>query len=126
MIPIKIHVSGPVVADAQRLWTTKKEAAAALAALRARGLNLDANVEIGRARTVFVGPARDGFRHGWVISWPDHHNGVMYLMTETGAWLPGRLTDASPCWCATPCPGGHFAPWRRTDLERRPAVTPPC
>jgi hypothetical protein len=96
------------------LWFSKKDAAAALRALQARGLNVDPSIELH--------PTRGRFGRGWVIGRPDHFNGVTYLMTDAGAWVMGRLTDATPCYCATPCRGGHAAPWAdlRSELEPAP------
>ncbi len=95
-------------------WGTKQAALAALAALRDAGWNLDPGIEVHRAETHLW--------RFWVVGRPDHFNGVTYLMTDAGAWVAGRLTDASPCWHATPCRGGHLAPWKRLDRPIEPAT----
>ncbi len=91
-----------------RLWAGKRDAVAALRAMNVHGLNVDGSIQ--------PNPARTRFGRGWVISRPDHFNGVTFLLTGTGAWVPGRLFDASPCWCASPCRNGHAALW--VDLRR--------
>jgi hypothetical protein len=81
-------------------WGTKT---AALAALRGRGLNCEPDIEVHQAET--------NLWRFWVIGRPDHFNGVTYLMADGGQWVRGRLFDAAPCWCPSPCRGGHAAPW---------------
>lgn len=78
-------------------WATKADTVAALNALRAAGLNTDRDIELHRAETHL-------FRF-WVIGRPDHYNGITYLMTADGRWVPGRLTDvySGPVpWMALP------------------------
>jgi hypothetical protein len=95
-------------------WATKKDAVAALAALRVCGLNLDSDIAAHRARAHLAA--------FWVIGRPDHFNGITYLMTRAGAWVAGRLFDASPCWCETPCRDGHAAPWSSYGRDLAPAT----
>lgn len=73
-------------ANGVETWATKAEAMAALATLRAKGVNVARDVEAHSARTFLA--------RFWVIGRPDHHEGVTYLMTEFGDWIAGRLTDS--------------------------------
>jgi hypothetical protein len=82
-------------------WGTKTDAVAALADLRARGINTDRDIEIHRAETHLT--------RCWVIGRPDHYNGITYLMTSAGSWVAGRLTDVY----------SGAVPW--TSLHREPA-----
>jgi hypothetical protein len=93
-------------------WGTKAAALAALAALRECGRNLDRDIEVHRAETFLW--------RFWVIGRPDHFNGVTYLMTADGRWVPGRLTDA-PCFCSEPCKG-HQTPWTQLPGDPQPAT----
>lgn len=97
-----------------RLWSAKRGAAAALTALHERGLNVADSIEIH--------PTRTRFARGWTIGRPDHFWGILRLMTDAGAWVPGRLTDPSPCWCSTPCRNGHAAAWSDLGRELEPAT----
>lgn len=96
------------------VWGSKRDAAAALAALRVCGLNVADDIEIHPTRTRSV--------RGWTIGRPDHFHGITSLMTDAGTWVPGRLTDPSPCWCSTPCRGGHAAPWADLGRDLEPAT----
>ncbi len=98
-------------------WDTKAAALAALAALRDRGLNLDPDIE--------AHPMVSTWSRMWVLGRPDHHNGVTYLMTGVGAWLPGRLSDATPCFhepACRPTDPDHAAPWWPLDRAPEPAT----
>lgn len=70
-------------------WATKSDALRDLAALRACGLNIGADIE--------AHPALTHLDRVWVLSRPDHHAGITYLMTSNGTWIPGRL-DGRPCF----------------------------
>lgn len=86
-------------------WLGKAEAMKELRTLRERGLNVDPTIEAHHADDYLWRP--------WVLGRPDHYNGITYLMTTSGAWVPGRLFDASPCCCTGRCHERHGAPWRR-------------
>lgn len=98
-------------------WATKTAALASLAALRECGLNRGRDIEAHQARTHLFWV--------WVISRPDHYNGITYLMTGDGLWVPGRLYDAAPCWCEPTCRSTsvrHTAPWTPLSGEPEPAT----
>jgi hypothetical protein len=86
-------------------WATKKSALAALATLRASGLNTDRDIEVHRAETHLF--------HFWIIGRPDHYNGVTYLMTRDGGWVAGRLTDVY----------SGATPWSNLGRPIEPAAT---
>lgn len=85
-------------------WGTKTAAIAALAALRAAGLNVDRDIEIHRVET--------HLRRFWVIGRPDHYNGITYLMASNGRWVAGRLTDVY----------SGAVPWASLHREPEPAT----
>lgn len=114
MYVLPLDVTAAAAGARFRLWWSKKDAQDALRALQVRGLNVDPTIELQ--------PGRGRFGSGWVIGRPDHYNGITYLMTDDGTWIAGRLTDATACYCATPCRGGHAAPW--TDLRIEPVPAP--
>lgn len=97
-------------------WATKGDALAALAALRKRGLNVGQDIESH--------PARLNLAQAWVLALPDHYNGIAYLMTATGEWVPGRLSgDASPCFCPETCGRwAHLTPWAPLPRPTVPAT----
>jgi len=74
-------------------WSLKKDAAAALAGLRSRGLNVEDCVRIHRATSRL-------FRF-WVIARPDQLAEMTWIMDRDGTWAAGRMYDDT----------GHGAPW---------------
>lgn len=89
-------------------WPTKREAAAALTALRDTGRNTDRCVEIHPV----VGHL--GFRW-WVIARPDPLHEFTWLMRADGAWHRGRLYDEPPTgggalWVHVPASDGQPIP----------------
>jgi hypothetical protein len=86
-------------------WGTKTAAVAALAALRASGLNTDRDIEVHGAETHLW--------RFWVIGRADHYNGITYLMTDDGHWIAGRLTDAY----------SGAVPWTALPREAEPPTT---
>jgi hypothetical protein len=87
MSAVRIRLTDPSTHDADAAgWATKREAAAALAALRDTGRNTEPCVQIHPA----VGHLR--FRW-WVIARPDPAHEFTWLMRGDGSWLRGRLYD---------------------------------
>lgn len=111
------RISRRTVADQVARWDTKTAALAALAAHRAAGRNLGRDIE--------AHPAVSTWTRLWVLGRPNHHDGITYLMTRNGAWLPGRLSDATPCFhepACRPTDAGHAAPWWPLDRAPVPAT----
>lgn len=90
-------------------WGTKTDALAALSKMRETGHNCDRHIEVHRAETYLS--------RFWAIGRPDHFNGITYLMTGDGRWVPGRLFDTGPCCCPSRCEG-HPAPWVILDARQ--------
>ncbi len=80
-----------VGADRVGAWITKAAALRTLADLRKRGLNV--------ADDVAAHPVVKNLTHVWVLGRADNFNGVTFLMTRDGRWVPGRL-DGRPCFHA--------------------------
>lgn len=95
-------------------WPTKKAAVTDLGTLREQGFNCERDIEVNQTYTNL-------FRF-WVISRPDHYNVTTSLMTRAGAWLLGRLTDATPCYHEPRCKHGHPALWTPLRAELTPAT----
>lgn len=112
------RISRRTVTDQVARWDTKGEAVAALAAQRGDGFN--------RTRDVEAHPTVAGrYSRLWVLGRPDHYAGVTYLMTRIGAWLPGRLTDATPCYhepACRPTDPDHAVLWLPLDRAPEPAT----
>ncbi len=97
-------------------WATQREALAALAALRVKGLNVGGELEVHRVRLPLA--------RAWVLARPDHFDGVTYLMTAAGAWLRGRLVDLGPCYHdhgRQPAWDAHPVPWQPLTADVFPA-----
>lgn len=82
----------------------KRDAVAYLDRFRACGRNRDRDIEVHQAETFLT--------RFWVISRPDHYNGITYLMRQDGSWVAGRLTDN---------PTG-LVPWTPLGLPSVPAT----
>lgn len=66
-------------------WALKKDAAAVLAKLRVRGLNVEKCIDIH--------PAETRLSRFWVIGRPDPLAEFTWLMDRAGTWTRGRLYD---------------------------------
>lgn len=95
-------------------WPTKKDAIAHLGRLREQGLNCERDIEVNRAHTRLW--------QFWVISRPDHYNVTTSLMTRSGTWLLGRLTDESPCFHQPRCKADHPVLWTPLSGDPTPAT----
>jgi hypothetical protein len=101
-----------------RQFALKRDAVVTLRSLNERGLNISA----AEPDAIEAHEVRHRFGWAWVLGRPNHHDGVTYLMVDDGAWIAGRMYDASPCYHAEPCRGGHPAPWEDLRLIPEPAT----
>lgn len=106
MSAVPFDLTGVSLADAEVTgWSAKKDAAAALAALRETGRNAE--------QCITIHPAHNRFFRFYVIARPDPLAEMTWIMNRDGSWARGRLTDDTGTgapWTHMPAAGGARIP----------------